>query len=35
VISEGRYADEVRNAEEGWRKAGINAVPSVIVNSAT
>lgn len=32
VLTEGRYADEVRNAEEGWRRAGVNAVPSVIVN---
>jgi predicted DsbA family dithiol-disulfide isomerase len=32
VITENRYADEVRTAEAGWRKAGINAVPSVVVN---
>jgi predicted DsbA family dithiol-disulfide isomerase len=32
VLTEGRYADEVRMAEEGWRRAGVQAVPSVIVN---
>jgi predicted DsbA family dithiol-disulfide isomerase len=32
VLNEGRYADDVRMAEEGWRRSGVNAVPSVIVN---
>jgi len=32
VLASGRYADEVRQAEERWRSRGINAVPSVIVN---
>jgi predicted DsbA family dithiol-disulfide isomerase len=32
VIAEGRYAKEVRAAEEGWRRAGITAVPSVVIN---
>ena len=32
VLASGRYAQEVRAAEETWRRAGINSVPSVIVN---
>jgi predicted DsbA family dithiol-disulfide isomerase len=32
VLETGRYAAEVRAAEEGWRRAGINAVPAVIIN---
>jgi predicted DsbA family dithiol-disulfide isomerase len=32
VLSTGKYADEVRAAEETWRRAGITSVPSVIVN---
>jgi predicted DsbA family dithiol-disulfide isomerase len=32
VLVSGRYADEVRSAEEHWRRAGINSVPAVIVN---
>ncbi len=32
VIGEGRYGKEVREAQAQWRKVGINAVPSVIVN---
>lgn len=32
VLTSGRYADEVRAAEEHWRRAGITSVPSVIVN---
>jgi predicted DsbA family dithiol-disulfide isomerase len=32
VIGEGRYGKEVRDTEAQWRKVGINAVPSVIVN---
>jgi len=32
VLTSGRYTQEVRAAEETWRRAGINSVPSVIVN---
>ncbi|MBN9318514.1 MAG: DsbA family oxidoreductase [Caulobacterales bacterium] len=32
VVVENRYAAEVRAAEGEWRRAGITAVPSVIVN---
>jgi predicted DsbA family dithiol-disulfide isomerase len=32
VLASGRYAQEVRAAEDTWRRAGINAVPSGIVN---
>jgi predicted DsbA family dithiol-disulfide isomerase len=32
VLATGRYADEVRQAEELWRSRGINSVPAVIVN---
>lgn len=32
VLDSGRYAQEVRDAEDFWRKAGINSVPAVIIN---
>ncbi len=32
VIDDGLYADEVRERESFWREAGIDSVPSVIVN---
>ena len=32
VIETGRYADEVRAAEQEWQAAGINSVPSIIIN---
>lgn len=32
VLSTGRYAAEVRRAEQDWRAKGINSVPAVIVN---
>jgi predicted DsbA family dithiol-disulfide isomerase len=32
VVTSGRYAAEVRAAEQHWRRAGINSVPAVIVN---
>jgi predicted DsbA family dithiol-disulfide isomerase len=32
VLSSGRYADEVRAAEEGWIRSGINSVPSVVIS---
>jgi predicted DsbA family dithiol-disulfide isomerase len=32
VLSEGRYADEVRAAEAEWQQAGIQSVPSVVIN---
>jgi predicted DsbA family dithiol-disulfide isomerase len=31
VVASGRYADEVRAAEAKWRAAGIDSVPSIIV----
>jgi predicted DsbA family dithiol-disulfide isomerase len=32
VLTSGRYADAVREAEESWRKAGITSVPAIVVN---
>jgi predicted DsbA family dithiol-disulfide isomerase len=32
VLSSGRYAEEVRDAERFWQGQGISAVPAVIVN---
>ncbi|HTH96549.1 MAG TPA: DsbA family oxidoreductase [Stellaceae bacterium] len=32
VLSCNRYADEVRAAEKAWAIAGINSVPSIIIN---
>jgi predicted DsbA family dithiol-disulfide isomerase len=32
VLASGAYRDEVLAAEDMWRRAGINSVPSVIVN---
>lgn len=32
VLRSGRYADEVRAAEQAWQRAGIHAVPAVVIN---
>jgi predicted DsbA family dithiol-disulfide isomerase len=32
VLTSGQYAQDVRDAEEKWRRAGINSVPAVIIN---
>jgi predicted DsbA family dithiol-disulfide isomerase len=32
VLSEGRYAEEVRTAEAEWQRAGIQSVPSIVIN---
>jgi predicted DsbA family dithiol-disulfide isomerase len=32
VLSEGRYAEEVRTAEAEWQRAGIHSVPSIVIN---
>ena len=32
VLASGRYADEVRAAEQAWMRSGINSVPSVVIN---
>ncbi|CAN5391861.1 DsbA family oxidoreductase [soil metagenome] len=32
VLSEGRYADEVRSAEAEWQQAGIRSVPSIVID---
>jgi predicted DsbA family dithiol-disulfide isomerase len=32
VLSEGRYAQEVRAAEAEWQRAGIDSVPSIVIN---
>jgi predicted DsbA family dithiol-disulfide isomerase len=32
VLESGRYAEEVRDAEELWRSRGINAVPAVVID---
>jgi len=32
VLSSGRYAEDVRRAEQLWRSRGINAVPAVVID---
>ena len=32
VLASGRYAGEVRDAEENWQRAGISGVPAVVIN---
>ena len=32
VLKEGRYGDEVRAAEAEWQQAGIQSVPSIVIN---
>ena len=32
VLKSGRYAEEVRTAEQSWQSKGISAVPAVIIN---
>ena len=32
VLADGRYADEVRAAEQVWQRAGINSVPAVVID---
>lgn len=32
VLSKGRYAEEVRTAEAEWQRAGIQSVPSIVIN---
>lgn len=32
MLTSGHYADEVREAEEKWQRAGISGVPAVVVN---
>ncbi|WP_419759862.1 DsbA family oxidoreductase [Acidisoma sp.] len=32
VLASGRYAEEVRDAEDLWRSRGINAVPAVVID---
>ncbi|SFI51496.1 DsbA family oxidoreductase [Caulobacter sp. UNC279MFTsu5.1] len=32
VLTSGRYASEVRDAERAWQAAGINSVPAVVIN---
>ena len=32
VLDSGQYADEVRTAEATWQQAGIQSVPSIVVN---
>jgi predicted DsbA family dithiol-disulfide isomerase len=32
VLQSGRYADAVRAAEQAWQRAGIHAVPAVVIN---
>lgn len=34
VLAAGRYADEVRAAERHWQDAGIQAVPSLVIDEA-
>jgi predicted DsbA family dithiol-disulfide isomerase len=32
VLTSGRYADEVREAERRWQEAGVNSVPAIVIN---
>ena len=32
VLQSGRYADEVRAAEQTWQQAGIHSVPAIVIN---
>jgi predicted DsbA family dithiol-disulfide isomerase len=32
VLASGRYADDVRRAEQLWRSRGINAVPAIVID---
>ena len=32
VLNEGRYADDVRAAEAEWQRAGIQSVPSIVID---
>ena len=32
VLKDGRYADDVREAEQEWQQAGINSVPAIVIN---
>jgi predicted DsbA family dithiol-disulfide isomerase len=32
ILASGRYAEEVRQAEQLWRSRGISAVPAVVIN---
>ena len=32
VLSDGRYTDEVRAAEQAWQRAGIQSVPAIVIN---
>jgi predicted DsbA family dithiol-disulfide isomerase len=32
VLESGRYADEVRRAEQLWRSRGINSVPAIVID---
>lgn len=32
VLKSGRYADEVRAAEQQWQQAGIRSVPAIVIN---
>lgn len=32
VLREGRYSDEVRRAEAEWQEAGIDSVPSIVID---
>jgi predicted DsbA family dithiol-disulfide isomerase len=33
VLSDGRFTDEVRAAEAQWQQAGIQSVPSIVINN--
>lgn len=32
VLASGRYADDVREDERGWREAGVAAVPTIVID---
>ena len=32
VLASGRYAADVREAEQAWQRAGINSVPAIVIN---
>ena len=32
VLADGRYADDVRQAEQAWQEAGIHSVPAIVID---
>jgi predicted DsbA family dithiol-disulfide isomerase len=32
ILTSGRYADAVRQAEQAWMRSGVNSVPAIVIN---